>query len=286
MAKVRDDSKTEQKTTKDLFVASRIISLLLVLLVLASFFVIIRAGERGVLMRFGQVQSQILNEGIHPVIPLMDTVEKMSVQVQKQEISTEASSRDLQDIFTDVALNWHIIPEEVNLLFQQVGNQEAVIQRIINPAIEEVLKSVIAQYTAEEIITKRSEVKATVDRLLATRLLSYHLAVDDISLIQIHFSDQFGDAVEAKQIAEQEAKRAGFLAVRAANEAEAKINLAKGEAEAQRLINETLTPKLLHKQAIDKWDGKLPLITGDQNMKLLELELDDLAEMNSTRKPK
>lgn len=264
--------------SKDLLTASRILALLLSLIILASFFVIVHAGERGVLMRFGQVQPQVLPEGIHPIIPLVNTVEKLSVRVQKQEISTEASSRDLQDVFTDVALNWHIIPDQAALLFQQVGNREAAIERIINPAIEEVLKAVIAQYTAEEVITRRSEVKAEVDQLLTKRLAAYHLAVDDVSLVQTNFSRQFSDAVETKQIAEQEAKRAGFLAIRAAKEAEAKVNLAKGEAEAQRLIDATLTPKLLRKQAVDKWDGRLPVIAGEQPLNLLEL--DDLLDLN------
>jgi regulator of protease activity HflC (stomatin/prohibitin superfamily) len=273
-------SMKPDKTNKDLFLASRILALLIALVILASFFVIVSAGERGVLMRFGQVQEQILDEGIHPIIPLVNSVQKLSVRVQKQEVSTEASSRDLQDVFTDVALNWHIVPEQANLLFQQVGTSEAAIERIITPAVEEVLKAVVAQYTAEEVITRRSDVKAEVDALLAARLAAYHLAVNDVSLVQIHFSQQFGDAVEAKQIAEQEAKRAGFLAIRAAQEAEAKINLAKGEAEAQRLIDTTLTPTLLRKQTVDRWDGKLPLITGDQNP-LLELELEDLLESSA-----
>lgn len=276
--------QTNRKSNKDLFVASRVFAVLIGLAILANFFVIVHAGERGVLMRFGQVQAQVLGEGIHPIVPLVNTIQKLSVRVQKQVIPSEASSRDLQNVFTDVALNWHIIPEEANLLFQQVGNETAVIERIIDPAIEEVLKAVVALYTAEEVITRRHEVKAEVDRLLSARMASYHIAVDDISLIQIHFSKQFGDAVEAKQIAEQEAKRAGFMAIKATKEAEAKVNLAKGEAEAQRLINETLTPALLHKQAVDKWDGKLPLIGGDQNMKLLDLELDDLMAMERSAK--
>lgn len=263
---------------KDINIASQIILLLLGFVLILSFFVIVHAGERGVLMNFGQVQPYVLDEGIHFIVPLVNTVEKLSVQVQKQEISTEASSKDLQGVFTDVALNWHIVPEETHLLFQEIGNEAAVVERIISPAIEEVLKAIIAQYTAEEIITKRSELKTAVDQLLSQRLATYHIATDDISLIHIRFSKQFNDAVEAKQIAEQEAKRAGFMAIKAAKEAEARVNLAKGEAEAQRLIHATLTPELLRKQMVDKWDGRLPLLTGDHNMKLLELELDELME--------
>jgi len=198
-------------------------------------------------------------------------VQTLSVRVQNQEISAEASSKDLQDVYTDVSLNWHIIPEEVNLSFQQIGDEQAIISRIINPAVEEVLKAVMAKYTAEEIITRRGEVKAGVDALLTLRLQPYHLEVDDISLVHVHFSNRFRDAVEAKQIAEQEAKRAEFVALKAIKEAEATVNLAKGEAEAQRLLKEALTPELLQKQAIAKWNGSLPLVMGNDTTKVVDL---------------
>ena len=238
---------------------------------MSKFFVIINAGERGVMMQFGKVQEQVLGEGIHVIVPIVDTVKKLSVRVQKQENSAEASSKDLQDVFTDVALNWHIIPEEANAIFQQIGDEKKVVERIIAPAVEEVLKAVMAKYTAEEIITKRGEVKAEVDDFLTLRLVTYHIAVDDISLVHVHFSERFSDAVEAKQIAEQEAKKGEFLALKAAKEAEAKVNLAKGEAEVQRLLRNNLTPELLERQAIEKWDGKLPLIVGDGGKNLLDL---------------
>jgi regulator of protease activity HflC (stomatin/prohibitin superfamily) len=201
--------------------------------------------------------------------------------VQSQEISAEASSKDLQEVYTDVALNWHIVPEEVNLIYQKIGNQQAVIERIISPAIEEVLKAVMAKYTAEEIITRRGEVKQGVDQALTERLRTYHVAVDDISLVHVHFSQRFSDAVETKQIAEQEAKRAEFVALKAVKEAETRINLAKGEAEAQRLLRENLTPELLQRQAIDKWNGNLPLIVGGDGAKLLDLK--QLTQANEAR---
>jgi regulator of protease activity HflC (stomatin/prohibitin superfamily) len=135
-----------------------------------------------------------------------------------------------------------------------------------------VLKAVMAQYTAEELITKRGEVKAGVDVALTSRLSTYHLAVDDISLVHVHFSERFSDAVEAKQIAEQEVKRAEFIALKAVKEAEAKVNLAKGEAQAQQLIQATLTPELLQKQAIEQWNGNLPLIVGREGTALFDLD--------------
>ncbi|MBL1177871.1 prohibitin family protein [Pantanalinema sp. GBBB05] len=255
-------SRSPKKPNRDVYAFVTISLILLVLTIVASFFVIIGAGQRGVLLEFGKVQDQVLGEGLHVIIPLVNTVEKMSVRVQNQEISAEASSKDLQDVFTDVALNWHILPEQAHLIFQQIGNTSAIITRIINPAVEEVLKAVMAQYTAEEIITRRGDVKAGVDLALTQRLATYHIAVDDLSLVHVHFSQRFSEAVEAKQIAEQEAKRAEFVALKATKEAEAKVNLARGEAEAQRLVQQTLTPDLLQKQAIERWNGNLPLMIG------------------------
>lgn len=266
-----DSLKSTNKTNKDVYIAVQLTLVIIFLAVLSKFFVIVNAGERGVLMQFGKVQEQVLGEGLHVIVPTVYTVKKLSVRVQKQESSAEASSKDLQDVFTDVALNWHIIPEEANAIFQQIGDEREVVARIIDPAVEEVLKAVMAKYTAEEIITKRGEVKAAVDESLTLRLLTYHIAVDDISLVHVHFSERFSEAVEAKQIAEQEAKRGEFLALKAVKEAEAKVNLAKGEAEVQRLLRDNLTPELLERQAIEKWDGKLPLIVGEGGKNLLDL---------------
>ena len=266
-----DSLKSTNKTNKDVYIAVQLTLVIIFLAILSKFFVIVNAGERGVVMQFGKVQEQVLGEGLHVILPTVYSVKKLSVRVQKQESSAEASSKDLQDVFTDVALNWHIIPDEANAIFQQIGDEREVVARIIDPAVEEVLKAVMAKYTAEEIITKRGEVKAAVDEFLTLRLLTYHIAVDDISLVHVHFSQRFSDAVEAKQIAEQEAKRGEFLALKAVKEAEAKVNLAKGEAEVQRLLRDNLTPELLERQAIEKWDGKLPLIVGDGGKNLLDL---------------
>jgi len=264
-------NRQAKRKNADLAMFQLVMALILCTAFVCCFFVVVNAGERGVLMQFGKVQSQILDEGIHPIMPIAQTVKKLSVRVQKQEISAEASSKDLQEVFTDVALNWHIIPAQANVIFQEIGEQLAIIDRIIDPAVEEVLKAVMAEYTAEEIITKRGNVKNEVDTLLTSRLSDYHIAVDDISLVHVHFSQRFSDAVEAKQIAEQDAKRADFIALKAIKEAEAKVNLARGEGEAQRILRETLSPELLQKQAIDKWNGNLPLVVGEGNRRVLDV---------------
>lgn len=261
------------KPESSLAIARQLTIVLVLITIISTSFSIVNAGERGVLMKFGEVQEKILGEGIHLIIPIVNTVQKLSVRVQKQEIMSEAASKDLQKVSTDIALNWHIIPEEANVVFQQIGDENQIIQRIINPAIEEVLKSLMAKYTAEEIITKREEVKARIDDSLTQRLVGYHIAVDDTSLVQAEFSKVFSAAVEAKQVSQQEAKQAGYLALKAAQEAEAKVNLAKGEAEAHRLLRENLTPEILKKQAIEKWDGKLPLIIGKDTKEFFELDL-------------
>jgi regulator of protease activity HflC (stomatin/prohibitin superfamily) len=238
----------------------------------ASFWVVIPVGERGVWMRFGQVQEEILAEGLHFVIPLVDSVETLSTRVQKQEIATEAASKDLQDVFSDVALNWHILPERANGVFRQIGDEAAVVRSIINPAIEEVIKAVMAHYTAEEVITQRDQVKAEVDAGLRSRLAAYNLAIDDVSLTTIHFSQQFREAVEAKQIAVQEAKQAEFVAQKALRQAEIEINLARGTAEAHQILQATLTPSILKYEALQKWDGRLPMITGEGTSTVIELD--------------
>ncbi|MBK1989250.1 prohibitin family protein [Sphaerospermopsis aphanizomenoides BCCUSP55] len=252
--------------------AGKLTALLCLLTILLTPIVIVNAGERGVLMKFGQVQNQVLGEGIHLIIPVINTVKKLRIKIKKQAISAEAASKDLQNVFTDVALNWHILPEKANNIFQQIGEEKDVIEIIINPAVEEVLKAVIAQYTAEEIITKRGDVKTRLDEFLTKRLENYNLAVDDISLVHIRFSDHFREAVEAKQIAAQEAKRAEFLALKAVKEADAQVNLAKGEAESLNLLKNILTPELLQRQALEKWNGKLPLIMGKDNLKLWDIQ--------------
>lgn len=236
-----------------------------ILLILAIFlrpFTIVNAGERGVIMKFGKVQDEVLDEGIHPIMPIVTSVRRLSVRVQQNSFNSDAASKDLQKVTTELAVNWHINPIQVNKVYQRVGEQEQIITGIITPAVSEVLKAATSKQTAEEIITKRTELKEEIDKNLKTRLAAYGLIVDDVSLVNFAFSPEFGKAIESKQIAEQEAKQAGFIAQKATQEAQADVNRAKGQAEAQRLQRLTLTPELLQKQAIEKWDGRFPMVMG------------------------
>ncbi|MGH7998770.1 MAG: prohibitin family protein [Brasilonema sp.] len=239
--------------------------ILLFLAILFRPFAIVNAGERGVIMQFGKVQNQVLDEGIHPILPVVTTVKRLSVRVHKNSFQADAASKDLQKITTELTVNWHIDPEKVNKVFQQVGDEEQIVNGIITPSVSEVLKAATAKKTAEEIITLRTQLKEEIDKNLKKRLAAYGLIVDDVSLVNFAFSPEFSRAIESKQIAEQEAKQAEFIAKKATQEAQADINRAKGQAEAQRLQRQTLTPELLQKQAIEKWDGRFPTVMGGNN---------------------
>ncbi|MCX7593194.1 MAG: prohibitin family protein [Fischerella sp.] len=236
--------------------------ILLILAIIFRPFTIVNAGERGVVMQFGKVQNRILDEGIHLIMPMITSVKTINVRVAQNSFKADAASRDLQKVTTEVAVNWHVDPTRVNKVYQQVGDEQQIITGIMTPAVSEVLKAATAKKTAEEIITKRNDLKEEIDQHLKQRLAAYGVIVDDVSLVDFAFSPEFSKAIESKQIAEQEAKQAEFIAKRATQEAQAEINRAKGQAEAQRLQRLTLTPELLQKQAIEKWDGRFPMVMG------------------------
>ncbi|MEG3907719.1 prohibitin family protein [Microcoleus sp. w2-18bC1] len=225
-------------------------------------FALVGPGERGVMMRFGKVQDVILDEGIHPILPIVTSVKTISVRVQKTDLKADAASKDLQSITTDLAVNWNVDPAKVNQVFQQVGDEEQIVTSILSPAISEVLKAATSKKTAEEIITKRTELKTEIDNSLKKRLEPYGVIVRDVSLINFGFSPEFSKAIESKQIAEQEAKQAEFSVQKATQDAQAEINRAKGKAEAQRLQRQTLTAEILQQQAIEKWNGQFPTVMG------------------------
>ena len=225
-------------------------------------FAVVNAGERGVVMVFGKVQDRVLGEGLHTIVPVITNVKTLNIRVNKDTFKADAASKDLQKVITEIAVNWRIDPKQVNRIYQQVGEEKDIVNGIMTPAVSEVLKAATAKKTAEEIITKRTELKAEIDNSLKNRLADYGVIVNDVSLVDFSFSPEFSKAIEAKQISEQEAKQAEFIAKKATQEAQAEINRAKGQAEAQRLQRETITPELLQKQAIEKWDGRFPTVMG------------------------
>lgn len=228
---------------------------------------IIQAGHRGVVLQLGAVQPQVFDEGLHFRIPFIQTVIPMEVRVQKSETSQTSASRDLQTVATTIAVNHHLDGNNVNRLYQEVGMDYAA--RIVDPAIAEALKAVTAQYTAEELISKRSEVSAKVKEVLKEKLASYYIVLDEINIREFKFSEEFDRAIEAKQVAEQQALKSKLDLERIKIEKEQEITKAQAQAEALRLQKQEVTPELIQLrqieaqlEAIRRWDGKLPNVTG------------------------
>jgi regulator of protease activity HflC (stomatin/prohibitin superfamily) len=227
----------------------------------------IGAGERGVLLNFGAVQDTVLGEGLHFRVPIMQKIAIMDVKVQKAVTDAASASADLQDVTSSVALNYHVIPDKANVVYQTIGLQFK--ERIIDPAIQEIMKAVSAEYTAEELITKRPIVSDAMKEALTERLLTSNIAVDAFSIVAFSFSQVFTEAIEAKQTAEQLALKSKRDLERIKIEAEQKVAAAKAEAEALRLQRANISRDLIelrkveaNLKAIEKWDGNLPQVTG------------------------
>jgi prohibitin 2 len=259
--------------------STKLIVIAAVIIIILLFFrpwVQVGAGQRGIVLNFGAVQNQVLGEGLHIRIPVMQEVVLMDVKIQKAETDTTAASADLQDVTSRVALNFHVVPEKANIVYQKIGIQFK--ERIIDPAILEVVKAVTAKYSAEELITKRPAVSDAMRVALMDRLVENNIAVDAFSIVVFSFSPVFTEAIEAKQTAEQLALKAKRDLDRIKIEAEQKIAAAKAEAESLRLQRANISPDLIelrrieaNMKAIEKWNGILPQVTGGGAIPLIGL---------------
>ncbi|MGG6263258.1 prohibitin family protein [Leptolyngbya sp. AN03gr2] len=255
------------------YVAITVTVIIAVFLLLTTLSVVqINPGEVGVITQLGKVAENTLQPGIHIITPVVTRVNRIETRIQRSDTPAEAKTHDLQDINTTVALNWHIDGRTASGLYQTIGSEPEVLRRIIEPAVEEVIKAESAKNSAEEIITNREGLKQAIDESLTDRLAHYGIQVDDISLVGTTFQPEFNNAVEQKQIAQQQAQKAVFLAQQAEQEAAAQVNLAKGQAESQRLIQATITPEILQQSAIKKWDGHFPnYLAGNGQLPLIQM---------------
>lgn len=229
--------------------------------------------ERGIRLHSGNAVS-VLQPGMHVWFPILMGIGKVEVAIQKEDIKTSAASRDLQEITTEVAVNWLINSDNVLTVYKTLGDEQDAFKRVVVPAVNEVMKASMAKLTAEEILSRRLLLKEDIDNQLKTRLTKYGLILQDVSIVELSFTDEFSTAIEKKQIAEQEAKQASYVAQKATQDAIASVNRAKGEAEAQiamakaqaksqQLLQSTLTEKIIKMEYLKKWDGKLPnVLTG------------------------
>ena len=238
---------------------------LLIFLYWLAPFAIVGSGTRGVLTTFGKVSDEVYGEGIHFVMPVAQQMHSIDVRIQKGEGQGDAASKDMQSVHTTVALNYHIQPDQAAVVFRELG--QSVGERIILPAVQEAVKA--AQYTAEELISKRPEVRDRIKSLLAERLIKHGVSVDEFSIINFSFSKSFNEAIEAKTTAEQLKLKAERDLARIKVEAEQKVASAKAEAESLALQKQQVTAELIRlreienqRKAIEKWNGVLPNVTG------------------------
>ncbi|CCI03509.1 MAG: prohibitin family protein [Microcystis sp. M54BS1] len=233
--------------------------LLATIVILAAFnaYVIITPGQAGVLSVLGKAKDGVLLEGLHFKPPFVSSVDIYDVTVQKFEVPAQSSTKDLQDLSASFAINFRLDPTQVVAIRRTQGTLQNIVAKIIAPQTQESFKIAAAKRTVEEAITRRSELKEDFDNALSTRLEKYGILVLDTSVVDLNFSPEFARAVEDKQIAEQRAQRAVYITQEAEQQAQAEINRAKGKAEAQRLLAETLKEQggglVLQKEAIEAW---------------------------------
>jgi len=245
--------------------------LLLAAVLLALFvlrpWAIVEPGNAGVKVRLGEVQDGVLDDGIHFKMPLMEDIIQLDVRTLKLESAASAASKDLQVVKTVIATNYRLDEASVDKLFRTIGPTYR--EKIIDPAVQEVVKAVSAKFTAEELITKRPEVKDQIRKELTNRLSPFDIIVVDISITDFDFAKSFNDAIEAKQVAEQNVQKAERDLQRIEIEAKQQITQAQAEAESLRLQKQQITPDLIklrqienERKAIEKWNGVLPKVTG------------------------
>lgn len=268
---------TTVNTGKTVKIIVAIVAAIIVVALGASCVAIIPSGHKGVLITMGAVQDGVLDEGVNFKLPFVQSVINVDVRVKKQESDASSASKDLQQITSTIAVNYRLAPDAVDKLYKNIGtNYES---NIISPAINECVKAVTAQYTAEELVTKRSDVSIKMKELLQEKLQDKYINVDSFNVVDFGFSDQFNKAIEEKQIAEQSALKAKYDLERVKTEGEQAVAQAKAEAEALRLKSQEVTKDLILLEYIQKWDGKLPTYSGGGSA---IIQLPDL-EQNGTK---
>lgn len=214
-------------------------------LVIGSF-AIIQAGDEGVVLRFGKVQST-MDSGLNFKMPFIDNVVTLSVKTQKFTDDATAASRDLQDVTASVALNYKLDPARVGEIYRTIGKD--YINVIAHPVIQETVKEITAQYDAEDMILKRPEVKGKIETAIASRLEPRGIIAESINITNFAFSAEFTKSIEAKVAAyqrvlearnklEQIKVEAEQAQQRAMGEANALIANAEGQARSIKIVTE------------------------------------------------
>lgn len=223
-------------------------------------------GHTGVVTTFGKVEDYTLEAGIHFINPVSRVI-KIDNRTQKETISFGAFSSDIQEVEVVYTLNYSIDKANAQNLYRTVGLN--YYETVIQPKVIENVKKVMAQYTAEKLVASRSEVAQNIEKGLTVDLAKYNINVVATSIENLDFTDAFTNAVEAKQVAEQNKLKAQTEAdtavIKAQAEADVKLIEAEATAKANELLTESLTEDILQKSAIEKWDGKMPTVISDSS---------------------
>lgn len=251
-------------------IAATVIIVMAAVIVLLNSFTTVKAGHSGVVTTFGKVSENVLSEGLHFKIPFIQEIILVDNRVQKAEVSCSAASKDLQTVSSTIAVNYKVLNSYSASVYKNIGlDYEAV---IITPAIQECVKAVTANFTAEELITNRQAIGDQMMELLKDKITDYGIDIQIFNITAFDFTEEYNAAIEAKQTAQQNALKAEQDLQRIKVEAEQKIAQAQAEAEAYRLKSEQLTPEILISNYIEKWDGKLPtVVSGDSGTMMLDL---------------
>ena len=239
-----------------------LIAAFVLLMALWSSIVTIGPGSRGVLMTFGAVHQGVLTPGLHFKLPFVQSVKQMNVQIQKSQTDETAASRDLQNVSTEVAVNWAINPLDAEWVYQHLGDESELTSKVIAPVVSNAVKAVAAKYNAEDLIESRAKVAAEIQQQIITALNQYKVQVQGVNITNFQFSHVYTEAIEQKQVAQQRALQATYDLQRTKIQAEQEVAKAEGQSQAQKLLQQTITPQIIQLKAVEKWNGVLPQVVG------------------------
>lgn len=248
-------ASTDMKKTK--FVISAVC---LVASVLIASFTIVPSGSSGVRVTLGKVSDTVMESGLNFQIPLVQKTVVVNNQVQREDVQGEAASKDLQTVSYNVSVNYNVIASESAELYRTVGKSWSEV--IIRPAIQESVKSAIAQYTAEELITSRAAVSNVMLEEINGRMSEYGINITEINIITMDFSPEFDAAIEAKTVATQQVLTEQQNLEKAKVIAQQKVVEAQAEAEANKTKSESITDEILMNEFLTRWNGELPVVMG------------------------
>lgn len=244
------------------------VAVVFLVVIIASCFTIIDAGHTGVVVTLGKVNDEVLQEGLHFKVPFIQKIVKIDNRIVKLEVDTEAFSKDLQTVATTLAINYRVDTAKSYSIYKNIGAEYESV--LVAPAVNEVLKAITAQYTAEESVTNRSLISDGLIQGLNEKLNSIGLYITDVNIINFDFSEAFITAIEEKQVAQQQLLKAETEKQTAITNAEAEAETtrikAEAEAEANNKIKASLNDDIIRSKFYEKWDGKLPEAMGSDSI--------------------